>query len=85
MSTRSEAPLRPHIKQCRAVEASPDDIRSAYFRNLYRATLIVSGDQTVQRGAKAIESGAADCVGYGRMFTSNPDLPRRFERGADLA
>jgi len=77
--------VEPTIAGSMTVEASPDDIPSAHFRNLYRGTLIVSGDHTVESGAKAIENGTADMVGYGRTFISNPDLPRRFELDADLA
>lgn len=35
-------------------------------------------------GARAVESGALDLVGYGRQWIANPDLPKRFQLGAPL-
>lgn len=35
-------------------------------------------------GNEAITSGHADLVAYGRLFLSNPDLPKRFELDAPL-
>ena len=32
----------------------------------------------------AIEAGEADAVAFGKLFLANPDLPRRFSRGAPL-
>jgi N-ethylmaleimide reductase len=32
-----------------------------------------------------IEVGNADMVAFGKPFISNPDLPTRFEKNADLA
>ncbi len=77
--------VEPTIAGSMSVEASPDAISSAYFRHLYSGTLIVSGDHTLESGAKAIDNGTADLVGYGRAFIANPDLPTRFEQGAPLA
>jgi len=38
-----------------------------------------------QAGAeKAITEGEADAIAFGRLFISNPDLPRRFELNVDL-
>ncbi|MBF6508053.1 alkene reductase [Nocardia farcinica] len=40
---------------------------------------------TAESGAALIEGGVADLVSFGRLFISNPDLPRRFATGAPLA
>jgi N-ethylmaleimide reductase len=32
----------------------------------------------------AIAAGEADLVAFGKMFLANPDLPKRFETGAEL-
>ncbi|MEO0320710.1 MAG: alkene reductase [Pseudomonadota bacterium] len=45
---------------------------------------IANGDYSAQDGAKAIASGYADAVAYGRAFIANPDLPNRFALGASL-
>lgn len=46
--------------------------------------LLVSGGHTRDSGNRAIGSGYADLVGYGRAFISNPDLVKRFALGAKL-
>lgn len=33
---------------------------------------------------RAIASGIADAIAFGRLFIANPDLPERFRRGASL-
>ena len=33
---------------------------------------------------KALTDGNADAVAFGKMFIANPDLPARFEQGAEL-
>ena len=37
-----------------------------------------------ESGHKAVASGHADLVAYGRLWLSNPDLPERFKLGAAL-
>jgi N-ethylmaleimide reductase len=38
-----------------------------------------------ESGNKVIEEKNADMVAFGKLFISNPDLPTRFEKNADLA
>jgi 2,4-dienoyl-CoA reductase-like NADH-dependent reductase (Old Yellow Enzyme family) len=35
-------------------------------------------------GTKLLQSGEADAVAFGKLFISNPDLPRRFATAAPL-
>jgi NADH:flavin oxidoreductases, Old Yellow Enzyme family len=77
--------VEPTIAGSMSVEASPDAIPSAYFREVYTGTLIVSGDHTFETGTEAIGNGQADLIGYGRAFISNPDLPYRFAQALPLA
>jgi 2,4-dienoyl-CoA reductase-like NADH-dependent reductase (Old Yellow Enzyme family) len=39
---------------------------------------------TFETATQAIEAGDADAVAFGRLFISNPDLPKRFELHAPL-
>jgi 12-oxophytodienoic acid reductase len=39
---------------------------------------MAAGGYTRETGIKAIESGHADLVAYGRLFLANPDLPLRY-------
>lgn len=46
--------------------------------------LLVSGGHTCASGNEAVRSGYADLVGFGRSFIANPDLVKRFQKGAPL-
>jgi N-ethylmaleimide reductase len=54
------------------------------LRPPYRGTFMAGGGFTRQSGDEAIRSGLADFVVYGKLFTSNPDVPRRFAKDAEL-
>jgi 12-oxophytodienoic acid reductase len=54
------------------------------FRNAFKGTVITAGGYTREEGNAAIASGKADLIAYGRLFLSNPDLPKRFELRAPL-
>ncbi|MCX4150274.1 MULTISPECIES: alkene reductase [Paraburkholderia] len=57
---------------------------SALLRPLWPGILIANGGFDGASAAAAIEEGSADAVSFGRMFISNPDLPRRIRQGATL-
>jgi 12-oxophytodienoic acid reductase len=54
------------------------------IRDVFKGTFIIAGGYGRDDGNKAIADGYADLVAYGRLFLSNPDLPRRFEIDAPL-
>eukprot|EP00249_Psilotum_nudum_P011563 c23243_g1_i2 orf=218-1429(+) len=54
------------------------------LRQAYRGAFITSGGYTKESGIQAIQTGYADLVAYGRLFISNPDLPKRFAMNLDL-
>ena len=54
------------------------------LKPLYDGTFGVGGGFTQETGNEAIQSGLADFVVFGKLFTSNPDLPERFARNAEL-
>jgi N-ethylmaleimide reductase len=43
--------------------------------------LITAGGFTGEAAEAAITQGHADAIAFGRIFISNPDLPRRLEHG----
>ncbi len=57
---------------------------SAHLRTLWKGLYVVNGGYDGLRGDKALRSGHADAVAYGRAFLANPDLPRRLRLGAAL-
>ncbi|MDN6280809.1 MAG: alkene reductase [Psychroflexus sp.] len=55
-----------------------------HFRPLYNGNLMINANFDQEKGNQIIEDGDADLVAYGKAFISNPDLPLRFEKNADL-
>jgi N-ethylmaleimide reductase len=56
----------------------------ALFRPLWRGVLISAGGFTGESAEAAIAERHADAVAFGRIFISNPDLPRRLKHGFPL-
>jgi len=54
------------------------------YRPKYKGTLIINNNFDQEKGNKVIEEGLADLVAFGKLFISNPDLPKRFELNAKL-
>lgn len=54
-------------------------------RPLFPGPLAAVGGFDRESGNRALASGAADFIVYGKLFTSNPDLPERFAKGSPLA
>jgi N-ethylmaleimide reductase len=55
------------------------------YRPKCKGTLIINNNFDQEKGNKVIEEGLADLVAFGKLFISNPDLPKRFELNAKLA
>ncbi len=55
------------------------------IREKFENILILSGGYDSGRAEKALQSGLADLVAFGRPFIANPDLVERFKVGAALA
>ena len=61
----------------------PEDVIQAIRSNFSRA-YIGNGRYDGDEARKRIREGLCDLVSFGRPFISNPDLPARLRRGADL-
>jgi N-ethylmaleimide reductase len=91
---RQLAPLRlaylhlvePRVDDSQDIENPDLRLASVRFRGLLDAQtqLISAGGHNLASAEAAVRSGSADLVAFGRLFVSNPDLPRRFEAGAPL-
>lgn len=60
------------------------ELNSGFFRNYFKGAIISAGAHDRESGNQAIAAGNADLIAYGRLFISNPDLPKRFEINAPL-
>jgi N-ethylmaleimide reductase len=54
------------------------------FRPIWKGVLITAGGFTGETANAAIANGHADAIAFGRIFISNPDLPRRLQHGYPL-
>ncbi|KAK8618928.1 hypothetical protein V6N13_132905 [Hibiscus sabdariffa] len=54
------------------------------MRKAFKGTFIVAGGYDKEEGNKAVAENRTDLVAFGRLFLSNPDLPKRFELNAPL-
>eukprot|EP00871_Galdieria_phlegrea_P002834 jgi/Galph1/3551/GphlegSOOS_G2185.1 len=75
--------IEPRIKGNVDVEKQ-SELTVEFFRPIYKGVLITAGGYTKETGEKRLEDNVADLVAYGRLVIANPDLPRRFEKGAPL-
>lgn len=56
-----------------------------HFRPIYNGNLMINSEFNQEKGNRVIKENLADLVAFGKLFISNPDLPKRFELNADLA
>jgi N-ethylmaleimide reductase len=54
------------------------------IRENFKGAYIANGNYSAEEAHQRIDSGLCDLVTFGRLFISNPDLPKRFREGAPL-
>jgi len=54
------------------------------FRPMWRSVLVTAGNFKGDEAEATVAKGAADAIAFGRFFISNPDLPERLRKGAEL-
>jgi N-ethylmaleimide reductase len=78
--------IEPRSSGAGRAEVNHQNVPSAMvlFRPIWKGVLISAGGFTGETANAAIEAGHADAIAFGRIFISNPDLPRRLQRGFPL-
>jgi N-ethylmaleimide reductase len=56
----------------------------AIFRKAFNGVLISAGGYTGEEAINAVQRGTVDAVAFGRLFISNPDLPKRLQLNSEL-
>lgn len=56
----------------------------AALRAQFKGVWIANNGYDAEGAARAVDSGAADAVAFGRLYISNPDLAERLQAGAPL-
>jgi len=54
------------------------------LRPLYKGVFAAGGAFTLESGNAMLGAGGADFIVFGKLFTSNPDLPARLQTGSPL-
>jgi N-ethylmaleimide reductase len=78
--------IEPRSSGAGRAEVNHQNVPSAMllFRPLWTGVLMTAGGFTGDTAEAAIAAGHADAVAFGRIFISNPDLPRRLQYGFPL-
>ena len=78
--------IEPRSSGAGRAEVNHQNVPSAMvlFRPIWRGVLISAGGFTGDSAEAAIAAGHADAIAFGRIFISNPDLPRRLQHGFPL-
>lgn len=80
-----------HIIEPRIV--GPEDRNAGYYENpvasrdlraFYQGTIIAAGGFKPEDAEDTLQRGEADLIAFGRLFTSNPDLPDRIRHAFPL-
>src|SRR5204862_2710179 len=66
------------------LQSAPKPSYFKMLRPLFHGPFAAGGGFNRDSGNAMLASGGADFIVYGKLFTSNPDLPIRFEKGAVL-
>jgi N-ethylmaleimide reductase len=72
-ASRPASTFRPAIRQL-----------SPMIRRVFKGALILNSDYGHGDGNRALETGEADAIAFGRPFLANPDLPHRFAANIGL-
>ncbi len=78
--------IEPRSSGAGRAEVNWQNVPSAMvlFRPIWKGVLITAGGFTGEAAEAAIAAGHADAIAFGRIFISNPDLPRRLQQGYPL-
>ncbi len=67
-----------------AREHEAGDSRGPLLKKLFGGVYVANEGFTLQSANAILQRGDADAVGFGKLFISNPDLPRRLKEGGAL-
>jgi N-ethylmaleimide reductase len=78
--------IEPRSSGAGRAEVNHQNVPSAMvlFRPIWKGVLITAGGFSGETANAAIADGHADAIAFGRIFISNPDLPRRLSESLPL-
>jgi N-ethylmaleimide reductase len=76
--------IEPRIKGSLEIEDGMPPIAAVQLRKRFSGLIFAAGGFNPETAEDIIEKGDADVVVFGRLFISNPDLPKRIKLGLPL-
>ncbi len=76
--------IEPRVKGVETISEGQEPVASAFLRKIFKGAIIAAGGFNKPGAVKILENGDADLVAFGRLFTSNPDLPERLRMDLPL-
>jgi N-ethylmaleimide reductase len=76
--------IEPRVKGNVVMVEGQAPIASEQLRKVFRGKIIAAGGFEPDSAETVVEKGDADLVAFGRLFVSNPDLPKRIKLALPL-
>ncbi len=76
--------IEPRIQGNITIAETGKGLGARFFRSIFQGSIVTAGGYTCEMGEAVLQEDSADFVAYGRLFLSNPDLPKRFALNAEL-
>jgi N-ethylmaleimide reductase len=69
--------IEPRVMGVETLEEGQPPVASEQLRRYFNGPIISAGGYSGDSAEAALQNGNADLIGFGRHFSSNPDLPER--------
>jgi N-ethylmaleimide reductase len=76
--------IEPRVRGTETLDEGRPPVAAASLRPHFRGALIAAGGFDATGARNIVGRGEADAVVFGRLFSSNPDLPARLQHGWPL-
>ena len=76
--------IEPRTRGNKLVAEGQPPIAAERLRKIFTGTIIAARGFEPETAEKAVESGVADVIAFGKHFVANPDLPKRIRLGLPL-
>ena len=76
--------IEPRVSGVETVEEGRAPVAASFLRKAFKGPIIAAGGFDRADAEAILQRGDADLIAFGRLFTSNPDLPERFRRNLPL-
>ena len=76
--------VEPRVKGIETIAEGLAPVAALQLRKSFKGNILAAGGFAYDSAELIVERGEADMVAFGRLFISNPDLPKRLQLGLPL-